>query len=93
MASELTKATGSTVLPVPVETDAGGLVRVQDESGKIYFDSSYFNPAKPGEFTAACSLETKLKWKLSTAKDKGPAPFKRESEQSNRGARRHSSAR
>eukprot|EP01051_Picozoa_sp_SAG22_P004400 SAG22_NODE_234_length_14360_cov_13.245915_12_plen_162_part_00 len=68
------------VLPVPVYTDAGGLVRVQNASGKIYFDSSYHgNPAAEGGFTAACSLETKLIWKAkSKAGDPaaGPPPFK-----------------
>ena len=58
---------GVAVTPVPIDTPAGGLVRVQDETGKLYFDSSYTRG------TAACSLETKLRWKKTKT---GPPPFK-----------------
>eukprot|EP01043_Picozoa_sp_COSAG02_P073560 COSAG02_NODE_14352_length_1281_cov_1.391709_3_plen_58_part_00 len=47
--------TGVTVVPVPVPTPAGGLVRVQSLAGQVYFDSSYTRN------TASCSLETKLR--------------------------------
>ena len=50
-----------------MDTPAGGLVRVQDLAGTTYFDSSYTRG------TAACSLEAKLRWKIT--KD-GPPPFK-----------------
>jgi|EP01047_Picozoa_sp_COSAG01_P090444 hypothetical protein len=57
---------GVTVVPVPVPTPAGGLVRVQSLDGKIYFDSSYTRN------TASCTLETKLRWKKTK---EGPIPF------------------
>ena len=46
---------GVTVVPVPVPTPAGGLVRVQSLAGQVYFDSSYTRN------TASCTLETKLR--------------------------------
>jgi hypothetical protein len=57
---------GVTVLAVPVNTPAGGLVRVQDLSGATFFDSSYTRN------TASCTLETKLRWKKTK---EGPMPF------------------
>lgn len=55
------------VFAVPIDTPAGGLVRVQDMAGTTFFDSSYTRG------TAACSLETKLRWKVTK---EGPPPFK-----------------
>ena len=60
----------ATILAVPVTTPAGGLVRVIGSTGIQLLDSSY-----PGG-TAACSLLTKMKWKLSPKDVRGPPPFK-----------------
>jgi len=58
----------------PVNTPAGGLVRVvsvnADGSTTTLLDDSYTKGTGP------CSLETKMRWKLADKKTRGPAPFK-----------------
>lgn len=69
--TEVINRPGFTVTAVPVDTPAGGLIRVVDGStGETLLDKSYVRG------TAACSLEEKLRWKLSPAETRGPPPFK-----------------
>jgi len=71
MADVLRQALGDgvTVLPVPVATPAGGLVRVQS-ADTVFFDKAY--PSG----TAACTMLEKMVWKLSPKETRGPPPFK-----------------
>ena len=59
-------------MPVPTDTPAGGLVRVvaMDGTNACLLDNSY------PRGTAACTLETKLRWKLAPTESRGPPPFK-----------------
>ena len=59
-------------MPVPTDTPAGGLVRVValDGTNTCLLDNSY------PRGTAACTLETKLRWKLAPKDSRGPPPFK-----------------
>lgn len=65
---------GLQIAVVPVDTPAGGIVRVAAMGGggepTVCFDDAYTTG------TAVCTLETKFKWKLGDPKTRGPPPFK-----------------
>ena len=61
------------VIPTPVATPAGGLVRVvhvTPQSSAVLLDKSYTGGTGP------CSLQRKFEWKLSPKDTRGPPPFK-----------------
>ena len=57
------------VVFIPVDTPAGGLVRVQRGNDEVLLDKSYTRG------TASCTLEEKFRWAAMDLATRGPPPF------------------